>query len=100
MTHAWRQRSAPPVFLRDLGHDPCGDRIDLLIGQGLFARLDRHRDGDRFLAVVDALAFVDVEHRDIGDQLLVDALRGSHDVAGLDAAIDDEGEIARHRLER
>ena len=87
-------------LLRHLGHDLRGHRVDLLIGQGLLARLDRHRDRDRLLALVDALAFIDVEHGDIGDQLLVDALRRAHDIAGLDAAIDDEGKVARHRLER
>ena len=99
MTRRKSAQRAAGLF-RDLGHDPGRDRIDLLIGQGFFARLDRHRDRNRLLAVVDALAFVDVEYRDAGDQLLVDALRGSHDVAGLDAAIDHESEITRHRLER
>src|SRR2546429_1186132 len=87
-------------LLRHVGDDLRRHRVDFLVGHGLFARLDRHRDRDRFLAVVDALAFIDVEYADIGDQLLVDALRGAHDVAGLDAAVDDEGKIARHRLER
>ena len=50
------------------------------VGHGLLARLERHRDGDRLLAGVDARAFVDVEHGDAGDQLAVDVLRGAHDV--------------------
>ena len=55
------------------------------VGQRLVARLQRHRDRDRLLARIDALALVDVEHRDAGDQLAVGGLRGAHDVAGLDA---------------
>src|SRR5258708_7443443 len=73
-----------------LGHDLCRDRFDLLIGQGFFPRLQRHRDGDGFLVVVDALALVDVEHGDARDQLPVGALSGAHDIAGLDAAVDDK----------
>src|SRR5438552_1358845 len=87
-------------LLRHLGHDLGGHRLDLLIGQGFLARLDRHRNGNGLLALIDALAFIDVEHRDIRDQLLVDAMRRADDIAGFDAAIDDKGEIARHRLER
>ena len=93
-------RRTPPVFFVDLGDDLGRHRVDLLIGHGLLARLHGHGDRDRLLAVVDALALIDVEHGDVGDQLLVDALRGAHDVAGLDRAVDDEGEVARHRLER
>src|SRR5690349_23972360 len=48
-------------LLRDLRHDLRGDGIDLLIGQRLLARLERHRDCDRLLAVLDALALIDVE---------------------------------------
>jgi hypothetical protein len=33
-------------FFGHLGDDLCRDRVDLLVGQGFFARLDRHRDGD------------------------------------------------------
>src|ERR1051326_5080225 len=47
-----------------LGHDLGTERVDLLIGHGFLARLDRHRDGDRFLAGLDALALVDVKHVD------------------------------------
>src|SRR6266852_5955147 len=32
--------------LSDLGHDLCRHRFDLLVRHGLFARLQRHRDGD------------------------------------------------------
>src|SRR3954470_11858718 len=73
----------PAGLLADLGNDLRPDRVDLLIGHGLVARLNRHRDRDRLPGLVDALALVDVEHRDLGDQLLVHALRGAHDVAGL-----------------
>ena len=86
--------------LADLGDDLGRQRVDLRLGHGLVARLDRHRDGDRLLAGLDALALVDVEHRDAGDQLAVHRLRGAHDVGGLHRAIDHEGEVARHRLER
>ena len=44
--------------------------------------------------------FVNVEHADACDQLAVDRLRGAHDVGGLHAALDHEGEIALDRLER
>src|SRR5260221_3444618 len=87
-------------LLRHLGHDLRRHRIDFLIGQRLLAWLDRDGDRDRLLGLVDALAFVDVEHGHLSDQLLVDALCRAHDIAGLDAAIDDEREVARHRLER
>src|SRR4051794_12574169 len=87
-------------LLRHFGDDPGRHRIDLLVGQGFFARLDRDRNRDRLLGLVDALAFIDVEHADFRDQLLVDGLRRAQDIAGLDAAVDDEGKVARHRLER
>src|SRR5664279_1223069 len=77
-----------------LGHDLGRDRVDLLVGQGFLARLDCHRNGDGLFAVVDALAFVDVEYRDIRDQLLVHALRRADDVAGLDGTIDNKGKVA------
>src|SRR4051794_2637789 len=70
-------------LLRHLGHDLRRYRIDLLIGEGFLARLDRHGNGHRFPGLVDALALVDVEHGDARDQLLVDALCGAHDIAGL-----------------
>src|SRR5437016_625780 len=81
-------------FLRHLGYDLRGDRLDLLVGQRLVARLQCDGDGDGLLGRIDALAFVDVEHGDIGNQLPVGALRRADDVAGLCAAIDNEGEIA------
>src|SRR6185437_8099142 len=34
------------------------------------------------------------------DQLAIDAERRTHDVAGLDRAVDDESEVALDRLER
>src|ERR1700754_485757 len=79
-----RPQSCPQAaagLLGDFSDDLGADRIDFLIGQGLFAGLDRHRNRDRLLAIVDALAFIDVEHGDAGDQLLVDALRPAHDIA-------------------
>src|SRR6478735_4297240 len=54
--------------LADLGHDLRAERVDLLVGHGLLARLDRYRDGDRFLAGFDAWAFIDVEDADTSDQ--------------------------------
>src|SRR5450755_4150295 len=68
-------------LFRYLGHDLRRHRIDLLVGQRLLARLDGHGDGDRLLGLVDALAFIDVKHRDIRDQFFVDALRRAHDIA-------------------
>src|SRR5215467_7942856 len=48
----------------------------------------------------DAFALVDVEDIDLRDELALGALRGAHQVCGLDGAIDHEGEIALDRLER
>src|SRR5882724_4860990 len=45
-------------LLRHLGHDLRRHRIDLLVGERLLARLNRHGDGDRLLVGVDALAFI------------------------------------------
>src|SRR5258707_14006279 len=42
-------RSSPQTaagLFGHLGYDAGRDRVDLLVGQGFFARLDRHRDGD------------------------------------------------------
>ena len=86
--------------LGHFGDDLACQRLDLFVGHGLFARLDRDGDRDRFLARLDALAFIDVEHGHAGDQLLVDILRRAHEVGGLHACVDDEREVARHRLER
>jgi len=87
-------RKTPPVFLVTSATILAPTCVDFLVGHGLFARLHGDGNGDRLPAVVDALAFVDIEHGDVGDQLLVDALRRAHDIASLDGAIDDEGEIA------
>ena len=95
ITRAARRPGAWPTSATILARE----RVDLLLGHGLVARLDGDRDRDRFLAGLDALAFIDVEHADARDQLAVDRLRGAHDVGGLHRAIDHEGEVARHRLE-
>src|SRR5262245_49610522 len=90
----------PARALADLGHDLAGDRLDLLVGHRLVARLQGNGDGDRLLAGLDPLALVDVEHRHVRDQLAVDALRCAHDIRRLDRAVDHEGEVACDRLER
>src|SRR6266404_5934198 len=54
----------PAGAFAHLGHDLGAERVDLLVGHGLVARLDCHRDGDRLLAGLDALALVDVEYAD------------------------------------
>ena len=84
----------------DLGDDFRRNRIDLRLRQRLVARLQGDGDGDGFLRRIDAGAFIDVEHRDAGDQFAIHPLGGAYDVAGLHAAVHDEGEIALHRLER
>src|SRR6476659_3966905 len=63
---------------RSCAQHAAGALADL--GHGLLARLDRHRDGDRFLAGFDAWAFIDVEDADTSDQLAADGLRSAHDV--------------------
>src|SRR5712671_1248525 len=73
--------------LCDLGHDLCRDRFDLLVRHGLFARLQGHRDGDRFLVRINAGALVHIEYRDGGDQLAVGAPGGAYEIAGLHSAI-------------
>src|SRR3979490_951859 len=87
-------------LLRYFRHDLGGHRFDLLIGQGFLARLDRHGNRNGLLAIVDALAFVDVEHGHISDELPVGALRGAHDIAGVDGSKDGESEEARYRQKR
>src|SRR5262249_35745203 len=83
--------------LADLGHDLCRQRLDLLVGHRLLARLQRHCDRDRLLAGLDASAFVDVEQRHASDQLAVDVLRRAHEIARFHGAIDHECEIALDR---
>jgi len=90
----------PAGPLGDFRNDLRSDRLDLLVGHGLVPRLQGHGDRDRFLAGLDALALVDVEHRDVGDQLAIRALRRPQDVRGSYRAIDHEGEVALDRLER
>src|SRR4029453_151580 len=70
------------------------------VGHGLFPRLQRDRNGNRLLAGLYARALINVEHRDIGDELAIDALRRAQYVGRVDRAVDHEGEIALHRLER
>src|SRR5207245_7014933 len=67
---------------------------------GFLARLQRHRDGDRFFARLDAGAFVDVENGDGGDQFSIGPLRRPYDVARRHAALDHEREVAFDRLKR
>src|SRR6516162_6666300 len=89
----------PAGSLADLRHDFPGETLDLLIGQGPFARLHRHRNRDRFLARIDTLAFIDIEHGNAGNQLAVDILGCAYDVGGFDRTLDHEGEIAFDWLE-
>src|SRR5215468_3609218 len=86
--------------LADLSHDLPRERLDLRVGHGPFARLDRHCDRDRLLAGLDAGALVDVEHGDAGDQLAVDVLRRAHEITRPYGAVDQEREVALDRLER
>src|SRR5262249_58703840 len=89
----------PAGLLADLGDDLRGDRLDFLICQGVVARLQRDRNGDRLLPRLDALALVQVEHVDATDQLAVDRLRRAHDVGCLDGAVHHEGEFEVDRPE-
>src|SRR5258708_29905651 len=62
----WRERALAPQHaagaLWNLGDDLGGECVDLLLGHGLFTRLNPHGDGDRFLAGLAALAFLGVEY--------------------------------------
>ena len=91
------QRSARRLF--DRGDEALGEGVDLGVGQGRLLRLQGDRDGERFLAVGQALALVDVEQADLGDELAVDAARGAQQRLGRQVAVDDKGEIALDRLE-
>src|SRR5690242_10430606 len=70
--------------LVDRGDDLGGDRLDLGIRQGLLARLQGDREGDRLLALAEAAAFEHVEDRDLGDQRLVGALGRLHQLLRRD----------------
>src|SRR6516164_5269359 len=96
---ASRPQNSAGLFYH-FGNDLCCHRIDFLIGHSPLTRLHGDGDRDRLLGLLDAFSLIDVEHGDLGNQLLVGALGRAHDVAGPHLAIDDEGEIARDRLER
>src|SRR3546814_19394793 len=55
----------------DLGDHLGRHRIDLLVGQGSFARLQGDGDGERLLARLHPLAAIDIEEGNDGDQRLV-----------------------------
>src|SRR5262249_8291378 len=86
--------------LADLSDDLSGPGLDLCVGQCFFPRLQCHADGDRLLAGLYPHALVDVEHRDIDDELAVGALCRAQHVGGVHRAVDDERKIALHWLER
>ena len=83
----------------DRGDDPFGHRLDLGVGQRLLARLERHLDGERLLALRHALPGEHVEHADFADERAVGARGGAHHLSGGDLGVEQEGKIAPDRLE-
>ena len=102
-----RSKRLPPVLAAQLaagrllhgGNDLGRHRLDLGVGERLLARLERHLDGERLLALRHALAGEHVEHADIVDQRAVGAKCGAQHLARGDVAIEQEGKVAPDRLE-
>src|SRR5690606_759343 len=95
-----RGRSATQNAAGGLFHrrdDALADRVDLLVGEGFFARLQGDRDGEGFLAFAQRAALEDVEDIGVGDERLVRALGRAQERGGLDVAVEHESEIARER---
>ena len=84
---------------RHLRDDLFGHRLDLGVGERSFARLQGHRDGDRFSALGNAGTFVDVEDANVGDETAVGGLGRLDHVGGFHRTVDDEGEIPLDRHE-
>src|SRR5208282_4311746 len=76
------------------------ERLDLGVGQRRLLRLERHGDRQGFLALRQALALIEIEQANIGNQILADAARGLEQSLGRKPRIHHEGEIARNGLER
>ena len=91
--------SVPPVARVDLGDDLLADGLDLLVGERPLGRLQRHLDGERLLAGAEHVALEEVEDRHRADQLPIGARRRAHHAGRLDAAVEDEGEVAPDRLQ-
>src|SRR5690625_7557157 len=116
LDHLWRRMSAdhacrPANSIAKLGagragdggDDALGHSVDLLVGQRPLAGLQADGDGDGFLALAKLLgrllAREYVEHIGAFDQLFLGRPVSAEDVAGLDALIDDKGEVAPARAE-
>lgn len=95
-------RSSPQASARrllDIGNDPLGQPVEVFIRQRAFRRLDRHFDGNRFLALAERCAFKDIEDIDRADQLAVGRRCGADDRTRFDCLVDHECEVAAHGLE-
>ena len=90
----------PARRLGHLGDDLASHRLDLLVGQRLVPRLERHLDRQRLLARTERIAFEEVEDRDAVKPASCRRLprRGSRAAAST-PAVEDEGEVAPDRLE-
>jgi len=66
------QAAAGGLF--DIADDLLRQRVEVLVGQGLFDRLDQHLDRHRLSALANGSTLEDVEDIDAGDQLAVAAL--------------------------
>src|SRR5262245_4359337 len=93
-TGSWLLPQRPARRLYHLRHDLPPDRIDLVVGQRAFGRLQRNFDRDRFLVGAQRVALEKVEDRNSGNQLLVGALGGAQHYRRVDRAVEQEGEVA------
>ena len=65
----------------------------------MFDRLQPHRDCQRFFALRQTGALIDIEQPDLGDEFAVDPACGAQQGFGRQRTINDKGEIALDRLE-
>src|SRR5579875_1121914 len=83
-------------FLGNFCDDLARSCINFSLGQGLFARLQGDGYGNRFLIFRNALAFIDIENADLGDERTFARRSGLHNISGLHRPVDQEGEVALH----
>ena len=89
----------PARRLFDLSDQALREALDLGVGQSTVLRLKHDGDRERFLALRQPRALVNIEEADLGDKLAVDAAGGAQQNLGRQLAIDDEGKVTLDRLE-